>query len=444
MAPLRGLPLKWRVAGLTAVAIALLGTVAAATAFWVVRASLRGDLQRGLRTDAQAVAELYRAGVQGNAQASLAGPTGGVIVQLYDPLGNFLVASRPAFQAPDAVIPSEAVKAAAQAARNWSGTLGGRPVQVALAPFDLGVVAVVADTAFIGEAVARLGRALFLTATLLVLLGAVLGYLFAAASIQPITQLARLASGLGPDRLEAIPYQGPADEVGKLSEVLNDLIARLKASMDAQRAFLAETSHELRTPLTGLRGFLDRAHRRARPEVRRDLEDARRISQTMSRLVEDLLQLSRGQLVEELHLHLIEPGRDLLRPVAEEFPGVEVLAGEQGLMLGDPERLRQLIRNLTANAVRASGDPSQVTLDVDRNGSTLTLSVHDRGPGIAEAMLPHIFEKFYKGAGGGSGLGLAIARQIAEQHGGRLEVSSIPGDTVFRATLPAVESEEER
>ena len=122
------------------------------------------------------------------------------------------MASRPAFQAPDAVIPSETVKAAAQAARNWSGTLGGRPVQVALAPFDLGVVAVVADTAFIGEAVARLGRALFLTATLLVLLGAVLGYLLLRPRSSPSPSWRASPPVWGPDRLEAIPYQAPADE----------------------------------------------------------------------------------------------------------------------------------------------------------------------------------------------------------------------------------------
>lgn len=435
----RGLPLRWRVAALTALAIACLGAVAAATAFWVVRSSLRGDLQRGLRADARLVADLYLSGVQGNAEGGLAGPTGGVIVQLYASQGGLLVASQARFQVPEAALPPEVVVASSELPRDWSGPLAGRPVQVALAPFDLGVVAVVADTGFIGEALARLGRALFLTASLLVLLGAALGYLLAAASIRPITQLAALASALGPDRLEAIPYRGPDDEVGQLSRVLNDLIARLKGSLDAQRTFLAETSHELRTPMTGLRGFLDRAYRKASPEVRRDLHDARRIARSMSRLVEDLLQLSRGQLVAEFTPHLVDPCRDVLKPVAEEFPGVALTGSNGTLLLGDPERLRQLVRNLTANAVRVNDDPGSVTLGLESDGSEVVLTVHDRGPGIPEEILPRIFDKFYKGAGAGSGIGLAIAKQIADQHGGSIAVVSVPGDTLFSVTLPAVE-----
>jgi signal transduction histidine kinase len=438
----RGLPLKWRVAALTALAIALLGAVSATTAFWVVRASLRGDLQRGLRADARLVADLYLRGVQGEASGGLSGPTGGVIVQLYTAQGGLLVASQASFEGPEAALPPRAVAAASDVPRDWSGPLAGRQVQVALAPFDLGVVAVVADTGFIGEALARLGRALLLTAVLTVLLGAALGYLLAAAAILPITALAARASALGPDRLDAIPTAGPDDEVGQLARVLNDLIARLKASMDAQRTFLAETSHELRTPLTGLRGFIDRAYRKASPEVRRDLQDARRISGSMSRLVEDLLQLSRGQLVEDLAPHLVDPCRDVLRPVAEEFPGVMLVGSNGTLILGDPERLRQLVRNLTANAVRITGDPGAVTLGLERVEEEVIMTVHDTGPGIPQEILPRIFDKFYKGAGGGSGLGLAIAKQIAEQHGGSLAVESVPGDTLFRLRLPAVVSDD--
>jgi signal transduction histidine kinase len=439
----RGLPLRWRVAALTALAIGCLGAVAAATAFWVVRSSLRGDLQRGLRADARLVADLYLRGGQGDAQGDLSGPTGGVIVQLYAQQGTLLIASQTSFAGPEAALPPEAVVAASEVPRDWSGLLSGRQVQVALAPFDLGVVAVVADTGFIGEALNRLGRALLLTALLLVLLGAVVGYLLAGSAISPITQLAVLASALGPDRLEAIPYRGPDDEVGQLARVLNDLIARLKASMDAQRTFLAETSHELRTPITGLRGFLDRAFRKASPEVRHDLHDARRIARSMSRLVEDLLQLSRGQLIEDLAPHLVDPCRDVLKPVAEEFPGV-VLAGRNGaLVLGDPDRLRQLVRNLTANAVRHGPDPSSVTLGLESSEGEVILTVQDCGPGIPEEILPRIFDKFYKGAGGGSGLGLAIAKQIAEQHGGAITVESVPGDTLFRVFLPAVDSDDD-
>ena len=262
--------------------------------------------------------------------------------------------------------------------------------------------------------------------------------------MRPITELAGLAAQLDPNHLEEIAYRGPKDEVGQLNEVLNGLISRLKVSIDAQRTFLAETSHELRTPLTSLQGFLDRAVRRADPEVREELNDAKRIAQTMARLVADLLQLSRGELVREVVPHLLDPYTDLLEPVAEEFPGVGLVGSPGELLLGDPERLRQLLRNLTANAVRATGDPGAVVLRLETQPDCITLEVADRGPGIPPEALPHIFDKFYKGAGGGAGLGLAIAKQIAEVHEGRIIVKSLAGEgTLFRVELPQLEDEEE-
>ena len=454
-----GIPLRWRIAILSSLAVALLSIVAAFIAFAVVRSSLTGDLQRSLREDVVRVAQDYGGvtGAEGNAvedetaeaagtqaedstlQIPPQGPTGGVVIQLYNAEGTFIAASDDDTQdytADNLVIPASVVASASEII-DWRGTLTGRPVRAALAPVSFGVVAVVSPSTYIGTALNQLARALAITGTALILLSSLIGYLVAAAAMRPITQLASLAAQLDPNHLAPIDYQGPKDEVGQLNYVLNDLIVRLRASMDAQRSFLAETSHELRTPLTSLQGFLDRAVRRAPPEVRSDLEDVRRIARTMSRLVADILQLSRGQLVREFVPHLLDPYFDILQPVAEEFPGVRLDAEPESLLLGDPERLRQLIRNLTANAVRATGDPKKVVLSLCQLDHSIVLSVCDSGPGIAPDILPNIFEKFYKGAGGGAGLGLAIARQIAEVHQGDIEVESVYGQgTTFRVTLP--------
>ena len=454
-----GIPLRWRIAILSSLAVALLSIVAAFIAFAVVRSSLTGDLQRSLREDVVRVAQDYGGvtGAEGNAvedetaeaagtqaedstlQIPPQGPTGGVVIQLYNAEGTFIAASDDDTQdytADNLVIPASVVASASEII-DWRGTLAGRPVRAALAPVSFGVVAVVSPSTYIGTALNQLARALAITGTALILLSSLIGYLVAAAAMRPITQLANLAAQLDPNHLAPIVYQGPKDEVGQLNYVLNDLIVRLRASMDAQRSFLAETSHELRTPLTSLQGFLDRAVRRAPPEVRSDLEDVRRIARTMSRLVADILQLSRGQLVREFVPHLLDPYFDILQPVAEEFPGVRLDAEPESLLLGDPERLRQLIRNLTANAVRATGDPKKVVLSLCQLDHSIVLSVCDSGPGIAPDILPNIFEKFYKGAGGGAGLGLAIARQIAEVHQGDIEVESVYGQgTTFRVTLP--------
>jgi len=451
----RAWPLAWRAAVLASLAIGLLAAIASLTAFLVVRESLRGTLQSALDADAVRVADLYRAGAAGSAREQLAGPTGGVIVQLYDPLGELLVASEPRFAAPDAAVPGEALAGARDLPQAWRGQLAGRPVQVALRPFEFGVVAVVADTTFIGASLTRLARALGWATVVLVALSGLVGSAVALEIVRPIRRLARAAQRLGPDRLEPIPDLGPRDEVGRLSEVLNDLIVRLRDALDAQRAFLAETSHELRTPLTSLQGFLERAARKADPEVRRDLGDAQRVARSMARLVGDLLQLSRGDAVREVDPFLVDPVGDVLRPVAEEFPGV-TLEGEAGTtVLGDPERLRQLVRNLTANAVRAAG-PAGVTLrarvvhgevdagDADAgDADVVAIEVHDVGPGVPPELQAAVFEKFWTSGSGGAGLGLAIARQVARAHGSDLTLASRPGDTTFSLRLPALEVEDD-
>jgi signal transduction histidine kinase len=435
----RGWPLTWRGAVLAAIAMGALTVLAAITTFVVVRASLRASLDAALAADATQVAALYAAGSTGSARDLLQGPTGGVVVQLYDPLGELLVASQPRFMDVAAAIPRDAVLLAREVPARWRGDLVGSPVQAALTPFEFGMVAVVGDATFIGEALARLTRDLALAAVALVAVSAVAGWAVAAAIVGPVRRLARAAQRLDPERLEPIPDSGTRDEVGRLTEVLNALLERLRGAMGAQRAFLAETSHELRTPLTSLQGFLERASRRAQPDVQRDLDDARRVAAGMSRLVTDLLQLSRGEVVREVDPFLVDPVSDVLAPVAEEWPGVRVegVAGAT-TVLGDPSRLRQLVRNLTANAVRAAGEAA-VVLRVRADGDDVVLEVHDAGPGVPEELRAKVFEKFWTSGGGGAGLGLAIARQIAEAHGSALTLESRPGATTFAVRLPRME-----
>jgi two-component system, OmpR family, sensor kinase len=438
----RGIALRWRIALLTALAIGILSLVAVVVAFVVSQNALLNNLQRGLRADASTVVAIYRNGAAATPSQPLQGsPTGAVLVQLYDNQGRLLAASN-ADESAEAAIPREVITGVHQrgTARDWQGPIHGETYRAALEPFELGVVAILSPIAFVDRALRQVAQALLITAVILITLSAFISYALAGAAIRPIRQLAQLAAKTDPQNLQTLAYSGPNDEVGKLTEVLNDLILRLKAALDAQRNFLAETSHELRTPLTSLQGFLERASRRARPEVQRDLDDAKRIAGTMSRLVSDLLQLSRGEVVREIVPHLLDPYRDILEPVAEEFAGVRVRGAPGETLLGDPERLRQLLRNLTANAVRATGDPGQVELALARAGDTVVLTVADSGPGIPPEMQPLIFEKFYKGPGGGAGLGLAIAKQIAEVHGARLTVESAPGTgTRFSLHVPALE-----
>lgn len=436
------LSLTWRVALLAGVATTVLAGLTLVVSYLTVRSGLYGDLRRALREDAAILANLYDAG-GGSAVDLVSGPTGGTILQVYGAGGELLAASRPEFERAQAAIPPSDIVGARRVPTRWSGRLGGRPMEVALAPFSLGVVGVLADPSYIDDVLANLSRSLLIAGGLLVVVSLLVGYGVAASSLRPVTRLANRAALLGPERLDEIAYRGPNDEVGRLAHSLNDLVRRLRDARDAQRVFLAETSHELRTPLTSLTGFLDRAARRAGPAAAEDLRDAQRVSVTMTRLVEDLLQLSRGEIVKEAGDHLVDLAGDVLRPVAAEFEGVAVEAPRGLLVLGDPQRLRQLARNLVANGVRAAGRPAGVTLRLAEAGGRALVTVEDDGPGIAPELLERIFEKFYKGAGGGSGLGLAIARQIAVHHGGTLGVTSRPGQTVFEVRLPLVTEEED-
>lgn len=442
----KGISLRWRITLISGIAIALLSVLATISAYWVVRVNLIHDLHRRLLEDVEQVADALSVNVLALSDQSknLQNPTGRVMVQLYNRQGKLVGASIPKYE--KVSLPTASVLAAKDSQVKWRGKLYDKQaitlswtVQAAIAEFNNGYVALVTETAYITQTLNSLARALVSLSVALTLLGALTGYLVSAAAIRPIRQLSNAAEKLGPNNLQPLSYQGADDEVARLRTVLNDLLGRVKEARDAQRIFLAETSHELRTPLTSLRGFLQRAQRRAPAEVKDELNDAARISRTMSRLVEDILQLSRGQVVSEYNPYLLNPLEDILQPIAEEFRGVRVEAAEDMLMLGDPERLRQLIRNLTANAVRACQDASQVLLSCQEQDAHIIMQVQDTGKGIDPELLPHIFDKFYKGAGGGSGLGLAIAKQISETHGGTIAVDSSVGEgTTFTIRLPAL------
>jgi two-component system, OmpR family, sensor kinase len=162
----------------------------------------------------------------------------------------------------------------------------------------------------------------------------------------------------------------------------------------------------------------------------------------MTRLVSDLLQLSRGEVVQEFIPHILD-WRDTLRAVVSEYPGVQLTLPDEPLeVLGDPDRLTQLIRNLTGNAVRAATHSGGVKLEARVDGDWCELTVTDDGVGIGEEVMPRLFEKFVKGKGGGSGLGLAIAAQVVSAHGGQIRAENIPGAGArFTVRIPKLEDE---
>ncbi len=221
---------------------------------------------------------------------------------------------------------------------------------------------------------------------------------------------------------------------------LEETAHQLAEALNAQKTFLAETSHELRTPLTALLGYLRRAERESGGT--QTLKDAVRVTENMTRLVNDLLQLSRGELVQSIEPHFVRLS-DLLAGVGRDY-GVRVEAPSDLEVVADPQRLSQVFVNLVTNAVRVCGSQDMVHLQARVESPFVVVDVIDHGPGVPDDIKPRIFDKFYRGKEAGSaGLGLTIAQQVMQAHGGRIEVVDTPGGgATFRVRLAALEDDE--
>jgi two-component system sensor histidine kinase MprB len=220
--------------------------------------------------------------------------------------------------------------------------------------------------------------------------------------------------------------------------------AAVDESVRAQRQLVADASHELRTPVTSLRTNIELLleHDRLDPdERRRMLTDVVGQTEELSALVGDLIELARGDLppdsVEDVQLDQIVS--DAIRRAQRNFPEIGFdQRSSHALVEGMPDRLSRAVNNLLDNAARHSPPEGVVEVTVEDN----SVRVRDHGPGVAEADMPYVFDRFYRGAGTrgrqGSGLGLSIVRQVAQQHGGSVTVENASdGGAVFTLSLPA-------
>ncbi|WP_308402843.1 HAMP domain-containing sensor histidine kinase [Streptomyces sp. AC550_RSS872] len=243
------------------------------------------------------------------------------------------------------------------------------------------------------------------------------------------------------------------DETGYLAAAFNELTAR-REQMEAQRkAMVSDIAHELRTPLTNIRGWLEVTRDgllEPDPDLIASLHDEALLLQHIVDDLRDLAAADAGTLA--LHREPV-PAEDLVNRTVSahgtqaESSGVRLCARtDPGIVLdADPVRMRQVLGNLTSNALRHTPAGGTVTLTARRAGDAAVLSVQDTGSGIAAEDLPHVFERFWRAEKsrsrrtGGSGLGLSIVRQFVEAHGGTVTVDSEPGKgCVFTIRLPQV------
>jgi two-component system sensor histidine kinase BaeS len=223
--------------------------------------------------------------------------------------------------------------------------------------------------------------------------------------------------------------------------------ARLAATDEQRRRLLSDVSHELRTPLTVIQGNLEAIMDGIYPADEAHLAPVLEEARVLGRLVDDLRTLASA---EAGALSLEREAVDLEHLAADLVAGFRAQADTAGVTLSvdaheavvadaDPERLRQVLANLVANALRATPRGGRVSIEIGRDPSGgPVLTVTDTGAGMERDELERIFERFYRStASRGSGLGLPIARELVRAHGGRIEASSEPGvGTTMRVHLP--------
>jgi two-component system OmpR family sensor kinase len=269
-----------------------------------------------------------------------------------------------------------------------------------------------------------------------------------ALGLKPLEAVEDTAEAIAAGDLSArLPAAKPDTEVGRLTTSLNTMLARIEESFTARvesenklRRFVADASHELRTPLTAIRGFAELHRQGAVVGEEKTKELINRIekeSVRMSSLVEDLLLLARLDQSRELAKEPVDLNTLITEAVASARAAgpnhpIEIkLEASEIFVLGDSQRIHQVIANLLANARAHTPNGTEISITAMQGVSETTIAVSDKGPGLSKTDQDRIFERFYRAdpsrvrnSGEGSGLGLSIVDAVMKAHGGYVSVKS--------------------
>lgn len=249
-----------------------------------------------------------------------------------------------------------------------------------------------------------------------------------------------------------------SDEVGRIAASFNQVVAKLESILLTQRRLLADTSHELRNPLTVIRTNVDMLGKPLDEETRREVTDEteREIRRVIT-LVEDLTLLSKTENTRPVRMEpvrleaVVGEAVERLRPLAAGRALEMITPGASPVVLGDEDRLLQIMVNLIGNAIRYTSPTGSIVITVERRKDMGVVTVRDDGIGISPEHLPHVFERFYRADAararntGGSGLGLAIVKALVESHHGKVEVQSeVAKGSVFTVSIPTEDAERPR
>lgn len=440
---------------LVALAVGVTVAVVSVAAYLTVRHELYGQLDDSLTNRAQAAAQVRPEPTFGGFQLDVSGivmTATDLRIALVGADGTVVPANRE--QLPIGP-PERAVATGRSASSLRTASLDGVTYRVIAVPYHLRSPLLGIDGALVlaqpmeqtQQTLDRLGLVLLIVALSGIALSAAAGLAIARAGLRPVERLTAKAEHVArTEQLTPIEVQGH-DELGRLAASFNDMLVALDHSRTRQRQLVADAGHELRTPLTSLRTNLDLLAQSytgagtGLPGDERDalLADVRAQLTELSELVADVVELAREDIqlaTEPLDLaDVVDRAADRVRRRA---PAVSLdVAARPWIVDGDANSLERAVTNLLDNAAKWSPPGGRIQVRLDGG----ELIVADEGPGLAEADLPHVFDRFYRAddARGlpGSGLGLAIVRQAVERHGGTVAAGNrTPRGAVFTVRLP--------
>lgn len=319
----------------------------------------------------------------------------------------------------------------------------------------IAVVQVAQSLDIMNDTLEQLLTALGVTIPLLVILAAGGGYLLAKRALAPIESIRQTAQDISVHDLKRrLNLRASEDEVGRLAATFDLMLERLDQSFQRERQFTADASHELRTPLTAMQTIIavTREKRRSPEAYEQVLDDFAEQTSRLRTLVEDLLQLARGDVHSahrlqrvDLSALLTDVSQAMLPLIEEKHLDFEAQIAAELVVEGDGDDLIRLVMNLLDNAVKYT-DRGRVGVQAAAFEGVAQVSIIDTGIGISEGDLPYVFDRFYRQesarTSSGSGLGLSIAQSIVQSHHGSITLSSDVGKgTTVVVTLPRVRSE---
>ncbi len=263
---------------------------------------------------------------------------------------------------------------------------------------------------------------------------------FSRSIVAPLQAIMKASQRIADGHFDERVRVTGTDELAQLGRRFNRMTERLEQTELMRRQLLGDVSHELRTPLTAIGGYMEGLIDGVLPATPETYEQVRHEALRLSRLVDDLQELSRVESHSfqldlrpmALSIPLATAARRLARPLEEKRITLTLsLPADLPAVLADEDRLTQVLTNLLGNAVAYTPADGTVTVSAAQRGNEVRVTITDSGIGIPAEHLPYIFDRFYRvdasrsrGAGGGSGIGLTIARHLVEAHGGRIQVES--------------------